>query len=219
VKLKRDIQALQKQIAAANAAASGPTTEISNKEDLNEPAEIRQLRLQIHQYQQTIAQATRDQQRLQEQIRLYQSRVALSPGIEEQYKQLTRDYQTLQKLYDDDVARKKAAEKQTAIEMQQQGEQMNVLNAADLPGAPSFPNRLFFAGGGLAGGLAIGCGLALWLEMRDQCVRTEQDVLAVLGLPVLSQVPWVRPEDAGKNRSAKPGAKRLPERKKAIVEV
>jgi capsular polysaccharide biosynthesis protein len=146
--------------------------------------------------------------------------VALSPAIEEQYKLLTRDYQTLQKVYDDDVARKKAAEKQTAIEVQQQGEQMNVLNAADLPKLPSFPNRLLFAGGGLGGGLAVGFGLALWLELRDQCVRTEQDVLAILALPVLSQVPWVRQEEIDKNgRQAKPGFKRLPEKKKEIVEV
>jgi uncharacterized protein involved in exopolysaccharide biosynthesis len=62
------------------------------------------------------------------------------------------------------------------MELEQQGEQMRVLNTADLPASPSFPNRLLFAGGGLAGGLAIGLGLAFWLEFRDQSVRTEQDV-------------------------------------------
>ncbi|MBV9180626.1 MAG: hypothetical protein JO356_04885 [Acidobacteria bacterium] len=186
---------------------------------MNEPPESRQLRLQIHQLQQTITQTTRDQQRLQDQIRVLQGRVALSPAIEEQYKGLTRDYETLQKVYDDDIARKRAAEKQSAIEVQQQGEQMTVLNAADLPQSPSFPKRFYFAGGGFGGGLALGLGVALWLEMRDQCVRTEQDVLAVLGLPVLSQVPWVR-EDDGRNpaRPSKPGNRRLPKRK-AIVEV
>jgi hypothetical protein len=74
---------------------------------------------------------------------------------------------------------------------------------ADLPEAPTFPNRLVFAGGGLAGGLALGFGLAMWLELRDQAVRTERDVLAVLELPVLSQVPWLGVETAEKNGNTK----------------
>ena len=190
VKTKKDIQELQKKIEEMNAAASTPA-DIATKGNLAEPPEIQQLRLQLHQYQDTITQATRNQQRLEDQIKLYQGRVALSPAVEEQYKQLTRDYETLQKLYDDDLAKKRASEKQAALELEQQGEQMRVVNPADLPGMPSFPNRLMFAGGGLGGGLVMGLGLALWLEMRDKSVRTEADVLAVLELPVLSQVPWV----------------------------
>jgi uncharacterized protein involved in exopolysaccharide biosynthesis len=222
-KTKRDIQELQRQIAAANAAASSSNT-TSNKNDkseLNEPPEIRGLRVQIYQLDQTIKQATREQQKLQDQIRDYQGRVALSPAIEEEYKQLTRDYQTMQKVYDDDLARKRGAEKQQAVNVQQLGQRMTVLNAADLPQSPSFPNRLLFGGGGLAGGLALGLGLALWLELRDQCVRTEQDVLSVLQLPVLSQVPWVRDEDSDKHRGrqGKPGMKRFPQKEKEIVEV
>ena len=103
-----------------------------------------------------ITTSTRAQQRIEESIKVFQGRVALSPAIEEQYKQLTRDNETFQKLYDDDLAKKRASEKQTAMELEQQGEQMRVLNPADLPSSPSFPNRLLFAGGGLAAGLGIG---------------------------------------------------------------
>jgi capsular polysaccharide biosynthesis protein len=70
---------------------------------------------------------------------------------------------------------------------------------ADLPDSPSFPNRLMFAGGGFGGGLALGFGMALWLELRDKSVRTESDVIAVLDLPVLTQVPWVGVETANGN--------------------
>ena len=196
VKAKRDIAEVQRKLDELNTAAANPTNVGTDKENLAEPPEIRQLRLQIHQYEQVITQATRDQQRLQEQIKVFQGRVALSPAVEEQYKQLTRDYDTAQKFYDDRLANKKQAEMQTAMEREQQGEQMSVLNAADLPDAPSFPNRLMFAGGGLAGGLALGFGLALWLELRDKALRTESDVIAALELAVLSQVPWVGVEAA-----------------------
>ena len=47
---------------------------------------------------------------------------------------------------------------------QSEGERMYPLNTADLPDAPSFPIRLFFAGGGLAAGLGLGGLLAMGLE-------------------------------------------------------
>ena len=89
------------------------------------------------------------------------------------------------------------------MEREQQGEQMQLQNPADMPESPTFPNRFIFAGGGLAGGLAIGLGLALWLELRDQSVRTERDVIAVLELPVLTQVPWVGVEGSEKSGNGK----------------
>jgi capsular polysaccharide biosynthesis protein len=129
--------------------------------------------------------------------------VALSPTVEEQYKELTRDYDTAQKFYADLLAKRKDSEMQTSLELEQQGEQMRLLNAADLPDKPSFPNRLLFAGGGLAGGLGLGLALTLWLELRDKSVRTESDVLAALDLPVLSQVPWVGVEETAINGNGK----------------
>jgi capsular polysaccharide biosynthesis protein len=68
---------------------------------------------------------------------------------------------------------------------------MALLNPADLPESPSFPNRPLFAGGGLGAGLALGFGLAIWLEFRERCIRTEADAEAALGLPILVSVPWV----------------------------
>ena len=62
---------------------------------------------------------------------------------------------------------------------------------ADLPDAPSFPNRWIFALGGLAGGLALGAGISLLLELRDNSIRNERDAEAVMELPTLIAVPWV----------------------------
>lgn len=218
VKTKRDIAELQKKLDELNKAAANPSLPDDDKTNLSEPPEIRQLRTQIHQYQEMIAQATRDQQKLDEQIKLYQGRVALSPAVEEQYKGLTRDYTTAETFYNNLLSKKSESEMQTAMAREQQGEQMHVLNPADLPDAPSFPNRLLFAGGGLGAGLAIGFGLALWLELRDTSVRSEADVLAIMDLPVLSQVPWVGIEIAAKNGAGNRSKSRSGD-EKAIIEV
>ena len=191
IKTKADVAEVKKKLAELNAAGSKGSDNTTEKGSLNEPPEIRQLRLQIHQYEEVIAQASRDQKRLQEQIKLYQGRVALSPSVEEQYKSLTRNYDTALKFYQDLLAKKSESEMATDMERRQQGEQMRLLNPANLPDTPSFPNRLLFAGGGLGVGLGIGLGLALWLELRDKAIRTEQDVTAALDLPMLVSVPWL----------------------------
>jgi uncharacterized protein involved in exopolysaccharide biosynthesis len=193
VKAKADIAEVKKRLSEVNDAA-GKGTETSDRASLTEPPEIRQLRLQIHQYGEVLAQATREEKRLGDQIRVYQSRVAVSPDVEEKYKQLTRDYDTAQKFYTDLLAKKSTSEMATDMEKRQQGEQMRLLNPALLPDTPSFPNRLMFAGGGLGTGLVIGLGLALWLELRDKSIRNEADVEASLQMPVLVALPWVTEE-------------------------
>jgi uncharacterized protein involved in exopolysaccharide biosynthesis len=142
-----------------------------------------------------IAQATGDQKRLQSQIQVYQNRTAMSPGIEEQYKLLTRDYDNAQNLYRDLLTKKSSSELAANMESQQQGEQMHVLNPAGLPTDPSFPNRLLFAGGGLGAGLALGIAIAIWLEIRDRSIRTEKDAAAAMDLPLLVSVPWVSEDE------------------------
>ena len=169
IKAKSDIKALQKKIDDVNAAAAANELAHDTKASVAEPPEIQQLRLQIHQQKENIAQATRGQQKLEEQIKLYQGRVSLSPAIDQQYKELTRGYDSAQKTYNDLLAKKAQAEIQFAMEREQQGEQMHVQGPANLPEVPSFPNRWLFAGGGLGGGLAL--GLALRNGYRVQRVR------------------------------------------------
>lgn len=149
------------------------------------------MRLQIHQYNDLITAANRDQKRLQQEIATYQGRVSLSPAVEEQYKQLTRDYDTAQKSYQDLLEKKGAADLTVQMNNQSQGERMFPIEPAEFPDAPSFPNRLFFALGGLGAGLGLGAVLAFWLEFRDNSIRTEADAEAVLELPMLIAVPWV----------------------------
>jgi uncharacterized protein involved in exopolysaccharide biosynthesis len=203
VKTKKQIADLQKKLNETSSAASNSAAPSGNQANSAEPPEIQQLRMQIHKYDQVIAQSTNDEKNLQSQIKIFQSKVALSPAVEEQYKQLTRDYDAAQKFYDDVLAKKSQSEMQTAMEREQQGEQMHLQIPADLPDSPSFPNRLMFAGGGLGGGLALGIVLGLLLELRDKSLRNEGDVIAALELPVLSQVPWVGVEAAGQNGNGK----------------
>ena len=60
------------------------------------------------------------------------------------------------------------------------------MDAPNLPDAPTFPNRLVFAGGGFAIGLFLGLLLAALLEYRDTSLRKERDIWAFTQLPTLA---------------------------------
>src|SRR5208337_1930832 len=157
IKTKADIAEVEKKLKQINSeSASASSTDNDKAVSSSEPPEIRQLRLQIHQYQGVIEQATLDQKKLQSAIGVYQSHASMSPNVEEQYKLLTRDNDNAQAFYKDMLDKKSKAELGTSMESQQQGEQMHILAAAGLPDAPSFPNRPLLAAGGLGAGLALG---------------------------------------------------------------
>jgi polysaccharide chain length determinant protein (PEP-CTERM system associated) len=192
IKTKADISGIEKKLKEINAAAaSASPTDSGDKASASEPPEIRQLRLQIHQYQGVIEQATLDQKRLQSQIGVYQSRTAMSPSIEEEYKVLTRDNDNAQAFYKELLAKKSSAALGTSMENQQQGEQMRIVATAGMPDSPSFPNRPLLAAAGLGVGLALGALIAVILEFSDKSIRTEKDAAAIMDLPLLISVPWL----------------------------
>jgi len=196
IKTKADIAEVQKKLKEVNAAAaSADASDSSEKASASEPAEIRQLRLQIHQYQNVIAQATLDQKKLQSAITVYQGRTNMSPTVEEQYKLLTRDNDNAQAFYKDLLAKRSSAGLGTSMENQQEGEQMHIAASAGLPESPSFPVRPLLAAGGFGVGLALGALIAIFLEFSDKSIRTERDAAAVMDLPLLISVPWLGEDD------------------------
>ena len=185
IKVKTEIAAVKKKIVESD-ADKGLTDQPGS-----EPAQFRPLRQQIVAFDQTIAAKTAQQARIQEEIKKYQERVQLSPSIEQQYKALTRDYQTALDAYNDLGRKRTQSTMATDLERDQEAEQFRIMDAANLPGAPSFPNRPLFGVGGFGAGLFLGMGIAFLLELRDTTLRTEIDVERALELPVLAMVPAI----------------------------
>jgi polysaccharide chain length determinant protein (PEP-CTERM system associated) len=188
IKLQNDIAAMKVKISEQQSKSAG-LEKPSNT--LTEPAQIQQLRAQIHQYDQVIKERTSQQEDIQKQIRLYQARVQSSPGVEQEYKQLTRDYQTALDFYNDLLKKRDQSAMANDLDRSQQGEQFRVLDPANFPDVPSFPKKTYFVGGGFAGGLALGFGLALLLQLQDTSLRSERDVEMALQFPVLALIPVI----------------------------
>jgi uncharacterized protein involved in exopolysaccharide biosynthesis len=191
VKAKRDIAALKKKIAdSENQRANDSGTPSKSRV---EPQQIAQLRAQIHTFDQVIAERSKEQDQVKKQISVLQARVESSPIIEQEFKQLTRDYQTALEFYNDLLKKRDESAMASDLERRQEGEEFRVLDAPNLPDQPSFPNRPLFAFAGFVGGLGLGLGLAYVLEMQDTSFRTERDIETSLRLPVLAMIPAIKP--------------------------
>jgi succinoglycan biosynthesis transport protein ExoP len=172
VKTKADIAEIKKELAVAN-AADGTGADRNAKPNGAEPPEIRRLRSQVDQYDETIAKATRQQKHIEEQIKLYQGRVLKSSSVEAEYQRLSEDDDTAQESYQNLLAKSGATQNGGDTGGLPQNERMRLASAANLPAIPRFPDRRLFAAGGLGAGLALGLGIALWLEVRNGPIRPQ----------------------------------------------
>ncbi len=187
--ISRRIADLQEEIAHASAkpAPKATAAPVSHPD----PPQLLQLKAQLSALQPAMANAKLEQIALQQKIRIYESRIESTPGVEEQYKQLTRDHDTALQFYNSLLAKMNESSMATALEQRQQGEQFRVMDAPNLPDQATFPNPLVFAGGGLAVGLFLGLGIAGLLEYRDTSLRNERDLWAFTKLPTLAIVSHV----------------------------
>jgi polysaccharide chain length determinant protein (PEP-CTERM system associated) len=186
--VRRRIKEVQADIAKSPAPDPSAATASTASSSVPEPPHIQQLRGQLRALDQEIAQKKHDQSRLQSQIGVYESRLQASPDVQQQYKTLTRDYQTAQSFYDDLLRRSHQAKMGTDLEHRQQGEQFKVMDAPNLPESPTFPNRTVFFAGGLMMGAALGLLISAFLEYRNTEVRSERDIWAFTKLPTLAVI-------------------------------
>ncbi len=186
IAVKRKISELRKQIARPVASASNGSATASGPS--RESMGLQQLRAQLRAADVGIDGKRKEQASLEASIRNYQGRIESSPVIEEQYKQLTRDYQTAQSFYDDLLSKMNESKMATDLEKRQEGEQFSVMDQANLPDAPFSPKRGLFLGSGAAFGIALGLILAGLLEYRDTSLRSERDVWAFTKLPTLGLI-------------------------------
>jgi uncharacterized protein involved in exopolysaccharide biosynthesis len=134
-------------------------------------------------------------QRMQQQIDLhakiqaYQNRIDVSPINQQRYIGLMRDYDLAKEKYDEMSKRKSLSETATNMEDRKAGENLEVLDPASLPEAPTEPNRLVIAATGTGIGFVLGLFLAGARELKDTSLKNLKDVRAYTNLAVLSSIP------------------------------
>ncbi len=186
----RDDLLKEEEKQAAAPKKKEPT--VASPEMMGAEAVISRLQSMIQSKDVEIEDWAKAQARLSKQIKEYQERIDAIPGGEREYVQLTRDYNLSRAKYQELMVKSNQSEMATELEDRQQGEGMEVLEAASLPQTPTDPNRWLIVASGSALGLALGFFLAVGREMKDTSLKNLKDVRAYTGLPVLGSVPLVQ---------------------------
>ena len=187
IAVTRKIADLQADIARnPNGAKSG-----SNSPGVPESPQLRQLVAQLRAVQQALIPAHQEQARIQQRIRMYESRIEQSPQVEQEYKRITRDHDTALQFYNSLLSKMNESSMATALEQRQQGEQFMVMDPPNLPESPKFPKPSVFAAGGLGAGLFLGLVITGLLEYLNTSIRSENDIRVFTKLPTLAVITYV----------------------------
>jgi polysaccharide chain length determinant protein (PEP-CTERM system associated) len=184
----RELEAKAAAPAAPRPAAAAPTDARPTRSAAT-AARVRSLQNEIQNVDRQITYKEGEERRLRTVIATYQARVDAAPKRESELIELTRDYTTLQQLYTSLLAKREDSKIAANLERRQAGEQFRVLDPARIPERPFSPNRTRMNLMGAVAGLALGLGLVALLEYRDTTLRSDDDVVSTLHLPVLAVIP------------------------------
>jgi polysaccharide chain length determinant protein (PEP-CTERM system associated) len=189
VAMKQTIVELREraEMMSARQVALGET----NAEDRLRRSRLEELRAELSAVERQVAQKTAEGERLRAVFLNYQRRIEGTPAREAELAALTRDYDTLQDTYRGLLAKKQESEIAANLERRQIGAQFKVLDPARFPERPFAPKRARLYAMSVLGGLGVGVLLAVILELFDRGLRTQEEVRAALGLPVLATIPLV----------------------------
>ena len=197
VRLQREVDQLQAQLDVAVAAAAASATTARNaaepKADADNPAYI-QIQAQLNATAADLKTLDGQVAELHARGEQYQKDVSLAPQVEQEYRELTRDYDNTRLTYQQSRAKQQEAKAAQNLEADRKGERFDLIEPPLPPQEPISPNRplILIAGIVLSAGLAFGL---LWLlETMDTSVRGRFDLLKLTGVAPLALVPHIGTE-------------------------
>ena len=193
--LELDEADLQKQDSEQQAGAAGvPTTRTVTNPQMEK--QLQDYRAQQKTTQTMLASKTLEieqltQQRagLERQMAVYQKRIDEAPLNEQQYAALLSDFEQAKVAYQDMVRKQEVSQTSQNLEEHKAGENLELVDPANVPDKAVDPNRLAWAGFGTFGGLVCGLMLAGAKEVKNTALKNLKDVRAYTNLPVLSSIP------------------------------
>jgi succinoglycan biosynthesis transport protein ExoP len=192
IRLERQVADLEAQLAAEPAATPSAGAEPSNSSPIeaDNPAFV-QIQAQLSATRNDIAALTAETAKLHSQAETYQRNISLSPQVEKQYRELTRDYDNARLKYAE--IRSKQVEAKTAqnLEADRKGERFTLIDPPLPPEEPISPNRLLIFIAGFVLSIGLVAGLLWYLETMDSTVRGRKDLLDLTGIAPLALVPHI----------------------------
>lgn len=190
IRAQREVDALQAQIAAAPAPAAATGATKLTPTEADNPAYV-QIQAQLAATLNEIDAMQRQVEKLQARSETLQKDLNMGPQVEQQYRELTRDYENTRLKYME--IRSKQAEARTAqnLESDRKGERFTLIEPPLPPEQPISPNRKLILLAGLVLSLGLAAGMLWLLETTDTSVRGRFDLSKLTGVPPLALVPHI----------------------------
>lgn len=131
--------------------------------------------------------------RIIREMKEIEGRVQRTPSREQELMILVRDYDNMQSNYQTLLDKRLNAHVAENLEKRQQGEQIRVLDPANLPQKPDKPNPLLIMLLGMIGGGGLGVGLALGIDQLNPTFKRREEVEILPGINVLATIPQFFP--------------------------
>jgi polysaccharide chain length determinant protein (PEP-CTERM system associated) len=132
-----------------------------------------------------------EEQRLRAAIAVYQSRVENTPKREQEFQEVSRDYESTKQLYESLGKRYEAAQLAGSMEQRQKGEQFRILDPAVPSNIPAAPNRMRLLVMSLVLSLGLAGGALMLAETLDTSFHSADELREFTIVPVLASVPRI----------------------------
>lgn len=180
-----EAEALQLPVSLGTDVATSPA-------EIDRQKRIQKMRAELDTLDRAIKAKQTSLERAQANLADLERRIQAAPGLQAELADLMRGQQTVQSTYNNLLAKLQDAKLGASLEQQQVSQQLRIVDPPRVPDRPRSPDRVRMNVLGAFGGLGFGLLLAGLLEYRDTSLRTDEDVLVALSLPVLAIVPTMR---------------------------
>ena len=135
--------------------------------------------------------AVKKRDELQAKLDSYEKRMAQSPEVERQYREMTRELEAAQLNYQQILSKQTEAQVAENMEAERKGEKFTLIEPPQPPEKPVSPNRLLILLVGAVLAVGLGCGAVVAREALDASVRGPGDIRHLLQVPALASIPVI----------------------------
>jgi len=186
IRLQHEVDSLQKAVEAdANAG-----TKQTERAHADNPVYI-QVKGQLDALTVDREGAVKKRDELQAKYDDYERRMAKSPEVERQFREMSRQLESAQLQYQEILAKQTEAKVSQNLETERKGEKFTLIEPPQPPEKPISPNRKLIVVVGLLMAVGLGVGAVIARESLDASVRGPDDIRQLFAVPALASIPII----------------------------
>jgi polysaccharide biosynthesis transport protein len=162
-----------------------------------------EIQFELDSLKRDIAKRQQARQELANRINAFNARLNPAPDVAQELTAITQDYDTAKQRYAYLSTRELNAGLAARVDTSEDNQLFKVIDEANLPQIPFYPNRVQLAGIGFIAALLLGIGAVFGRELLDSSISDEEDAVTRLNVPVLISLPLL-----SQSRTAKAAARR-----------